>query len=231
VGELVRLNGDPYTIIGVTESTSGFGQSNNAIYVPLKTAQKVVFGVNHVSQIYVGAINEDVMRAAENQVGWFLLELHGLSSPDDADFSISSQGDLLETVSEVTQTFTTLLTGIAAISLIVGGIGIMNIMLVTVTERTREIGVRKALGAKRKVIITQFLIESVILTLAGGFIGVLIGLGVSMLLTNRMQLPYAFSLTSISLAVAVSCVIGVVFGIYPAFKASKLQPIEALRYE
>ncbi len=231
IGETIRLNGDTFTIVGITESSSGFGQSSNAVYVPLKTAQNTLFGVNHVSQIYVGAISEEMMEEAENQLGFLLLELHGLDSPDDADFSISSQGDILETVNEVTQTFTTLLTGIAAISLVVGGIGIMNIMLVTVTERTREIGIRKALGAKRKVIITQFLIESVVLTIAGGFIGVIIGLVVSALLTNMMSLPSTISVSAIGLAVIVSCVIGIVFGIYPAHKASKLQPIDALRYE
>jgi len=166
-----------------------------------------------------------------NQIGFFLLELHGLDTPDDADFSISSQEDVIETVSEITKTFTTLLTGIAAISLVVGGIGIMNIMLVTVTERTREIGIRKALGAKRKTIITQFLIESIILTLAGGVLGVLLGIGVSLIITKNMDLPLVISIPSIALAVGVSCLIGIIFGWYPAHRASKLQPIEALRYE
>ncbi len=231
VGETIRLNGNTFTIVGVSESVSSFGQSRDSVYIPLTTAQNILFGVNHVSSIYVGAINEDLMVEAENQIGFLLLELHGLDTPDDADFSISSQGDILETVEQVTQTFTTLLAGIAAISLIVGGIGIMNIMLVTVTERTREIGVRKALGAKRKVIVMQFLIESVLLTIVGGSIGVIFGLGVSFLLTKMMSLPNTISVSSIGLAVVVSGVIGIVFGIYPAQKASKLQPIDALRHE
>jgi len=160
-----------------------------------------------------------------------LLELRGISDPSQADFSISSSSDLIETVSDVTATFTTLLTGIAAISLVVGGIGIMNIMLVTVTERTREIGIRKALGAKRKIIVAQFLTEAIILTIIGGIIGVIMGISISAIVTNYMNLPSIISIKSIGLAVAVSCTIGIIFGWYPAQKASKLQPIEALRYE
>lgn len=231
IGETIRINGTTFTIVGITESTSSFGWASNTVYIPLFTAQRVLFGISHVSSIYVGAKSEDIMKEAENQLGFLLLELHGLDTPENADFSISSQGDILETVSEVTQTFTTLLTGIAAISLVVGGIGIMNIMLVTVTERTREIGIRKALGAKKRVIVKQFLIESVLLTVVGGFIGVLLGLAISIVLTNTMRLPNTISISSIFIAVIISSVIGVVFGIYPAQKASKLQPIEALRYE
>jgi putative ABC transport system permease protein len=171
------------------------------------------------------------MDAARNQLGYFLLEQHKLKLPEEADFSISSQEDILQTITQVTQTFTALLTGIAAISLLVGGIGIMNIMLVTVTERTTEIGLRKALGAKRKSIIYQFLIEAIILTFIGGLIGVCIGLGASVILTNVMSLPLIFSVPSIILAVVVAATIGTIFGWYPAWKASKLQPIEALRYE
>jgi putative ABC transport system permease protein len=171
------------------------------------------------------------MDAAMNQIGFLLLELHGLESPDKADFRISSQEEIIETVNEVTGTFTTLLSGIAAISLVVGGIGIMNIMLVTVTERTREIGIRKALGAKRKTIITQFLVESIILTIAGGVLGVIAGVGASVVITKIMNLPTVISTSSILLAVGVSCLIGIIFGWYPAQRASKLQPVDALRYE
>lgn len=231
VGETIRLNGTNFVIVGVTQTSTSFGRTRNEVYIPLLTAQKALFGVNHLSTIYVQAKDEQNMEPAQNQVGFLLLEMHGLKNPDDADFSISSQEDLLETVSEVTKTFTTLLTGIAAISLIVGGIGIMNIMLVTVTERTREIGIRKALGAKRKEIISQFLLESVMLTIVGGFMGVALGITLSLFLTDKFALPRTISYESIGLAVIVSCVIGIIFGIYPAYKASKLQPIEALRYE
>ena len=142
-----------------------------------------------------------------------------------------SQSDLLSTVSQVTGTLTALLGGIAAISLLVGGIGIMNIMLVTVTERTREIGLRKALGAKKKTIITQFLIESILLTFIGGIFGMIFGLTASFVISKIMNLSYVISVSSIALAIGVSSLIGIVFGLYPARKAANLQPIEALRYE
>lgn len=230
IDQNIRINGVSYSVVGVTSKDSAMGMEST-VYVPLQTAQKSIFGVSYLSSIYVSAKSSELMEAAENQIGYLLLEEHSLKNPVDADFSISSQGDILETANEVTATFTTLLTGIAAISLIVGGIGIMNIMLVTVTERTREIGIRKALGAKRKTIITQFLVESIVLTITGGIIGVIIGVSASLVLTKVMNLPITISTGSIGLAVIVSCVIGVVFGWYPAQKASKLQPIEALRYE
>lgn len=233
IGEQIRINGNAFTVIGVTQSkgASAIGNADEVVYLPLETAQKILFGVNYLSTLYIGAKNDQVMSAAENQVGFMLLELHRKTKVADADFQISSQQDILNTVDSVTQTFTMLLTGIAAISLIVGGIGVMNIMLVTVTERTNEIGLRKALGAKRKSIITQFLVEAIILTITGGVIGVLLGVGGSLILTSIMKLPTTIAAGSIGLAVLVSSVIGIVFGWYPAQKASKLQPIEALRYE
>ena len=160
-----------------------------------------------------------------------LLKRHKISNPEEADFRIRNQEDILSTVTSVTGTFTTLLAGIAAISLVVGGIGIMNIMLVTVTERTREIGLRKALGAKKKIIITQFLIEAVLITFIGGTIGIILGLGTFYVYTRFMDSVYVISLQSVVLAFAVSTAIGIVFGWYPAQKAANLQPIEALRYE
>ena len=233
VGQSVRIEGQSFRVVGVTVSKGGTGFQNqdDIIYVPLTTAQKVLYGLNYISTISVEAKSEDLMVAAQDEVGYLLLERHKLSDPTQADFSILSQNDILSTASSVTGTFTALLSGIAAISLVVGGIGIMNIMLVTVTERTREIGLRKALGAKKKNIITQFLTESIILTSAGGVIGMIIGILASFIISKVISLPFAISPSSIILAIGVSGAIGILFGWYPARKAANLQPIEALRYE
>ena len=233
VGESIRVNGQMLRVIGVVESKggSGFANRDDIIYVPLTTAQKQLFGVDYVSSIAVEAKSQDVMTQAQDQIGYLLLERHNLSDPANADFSIFSQSDILSTASQITTTFTMILGGIAAISLLVGGIGIMNIMLVTVTERTREIGLRKALGAKKKVIIAQFLVEAIILTVTGGLIGMMVGIGISWVLSRVMSLPFAVSALSIALAIGVSGATGIIFGWYPARKAAGLQPIEALRYE
>lgn len=233
IGETVRLNGQAFRVVGVTTSRGGTGFQNqdDMIFIPLTTAQKVVFGADNLSSISVEANSEGVMTQAQDQVGYLLLSRHHLSDPAQADFSIMSQNDILSAASSVTGTFTTLLTGIAAISLIVGGIGIMNIMLVTVTERTREIGLRKALGAKKKIITTQFLLESIILTGAGGVLGMAVGILASYIISHFMTLPFTISPSAIILAIGVSGIIGVLFGWYPARKAANMQPIEALRYE
>lgn len=233
IDETVRINGQSFRVIGVTTSKGGTGFQNqdDIVIVPLTTAQKIIFGATNITSISVEAKSEDVMTQAQDQVGYFLLARHRLNDPSQADFSILSQNDILSTASSITGTFTALLSGIAAISLIVGGIGIMNIMLVTVTERTREIGLRKALGAKKKVIITQFLIESIILTFAGGVIGMAFGMVASFIISNFINLPFTLSLSSVLLAIGVSGAIGILFGWYPARKAANLQPIEALRYE
>jgi len=233
LGQTMRIEGQAFTVIGVTASKGGNGMQNQdeRIYIPLTTAQKSLYGVNYLSSISVAATSEKVMEQARNEIGYFLLARHDLDDPTEADFSISSQEDILEMTTEVTSTFTTLLSGIAAISLVVGGIGIMNIMLVTVTERTREIGLRKALGAKKKMITYQFLIEAVIVTFIGGLVGTLVGITVSYFLARSMSLPFVLSFQSILLAFGVSAGIGVLFGWYPANKAANLQPIEALRYE
>lgn len=233
VGQNIRISGQSFRVIGVTVSKggTGFGNQDDIVYVPLSTAQVSIFGATNLTSISVEAKNANVMTQAEDEVGYLLLSRHKIASPAQADFSILSQTDILSTASSVTGTFTALLSGIAAISLIVGGIGIMNIMLVTVTERTREIGLRKALGAKKRDIITQFLIEAIILTFMGGVIGMIVGVLISVIISKVVNIPFAISAGSVGLAIGVSATIGILFGWYPARKAANLQPIEALRYE
>jgi putative ABC transport system permease protein len=233
IGQTIRISGQMLTIIGVTEAKGGTGFMNqdDVVYVPLTTAQRQLFGVNYLSSISLEAKSPEVMVDAQNEVGYLLLARHRLSDPSQADFSIISQQDILNMASTTTETFTALLAGIAAISLLVGGIGIMNIMLVTVTERIREIGLRKALGAKKKTIIIQFLTEAVILTFSGGIIGVIIGSIASYFISSFINLPFVLSAGAVILAFVVSTAIGIIFGWYPAQKAANLQPIEALRYE
>ncbi len=233
VGQTIRINKLAFKVVGVTVSKggSGFANRDDTIFIPLTTAQKEVFGVDYVSSISVSAKSPDMMTDAENQIGYLLLARHKLSNPTQADFTILSQSDILNAASSTTGTFTTLLSGIAAISLLVGGIGIMNIMLVTVNERTREIGLKKALGAKKKIIILQFLIEAIMLTFIGGIIGIFLGTAFSYgysLLTSSL---FVISPVSVFVAFFVSAGIGIIFGWYPARKASNMQPIEALRYE
>jgi putative ABC transport system permease protein len=233
IGQSVRIDGKTFQVIGVTKSKGGSGMQNqdDRVYIPLTAAQKQLFGVKYLSSIALEANSESVMTTAQNQVGYLLLEQHKITEVTNADFRIMSQADILETASQVTGTFTSLLTGVAAISLLVGGIGIMNIMLMSVTERTREIGLRKALGAKKKTIIYQFLTESIILTFSGGIIGIMLGIVGFYFYSKVNSSAFVVNPSSVLLAFAVSAGIGVLFGWYPAQKAANLQPIEALRYE
>jgi len=233
VGQKIRIRGQSFTVVGVTAAKggSGFLNQDDIIFAPLSTVQKQLFGANYVSSIALEAKSPEVMVTAQDEVGYLLLVRHKLNDPAQADFSIMNQQDIINTVASTTGMFTSLLSGIAAISLLVGGIGIMNIMLVTVTERTREIGLRKALGAKKRTITTQFLIESIILTFVGGAIGIVVGIIASYVISRVINSQFVISPNSIVLAFAVSAGIGILFGWYPAKRAANLQPIEALRYE
>jgi putative ABC transport system permease protein len=232
-GQTIRINRIPFTIIGITVSKGGTGFANqdDIVFIPITTAQKTVFGIDYVNDISLSAASADSITQAENDAGYLLLQRHKIGDPTQADFSMFSQSDILSAASSVTGTFTALLAGIAAISLLVGGIGIMNIMLVTVIERTREIGLRKALGAKDNLVVAQFLIESIILTIGGGLTGMVLGIALSYVIASLINLPFTISITSIFLAIGVSGGIGILFGWYPAKKAADLSPIEALRYE
>lgn len=233
LGQSIRINNMQFTITGITKTKGGTGFNNqdDIIYIPLTTAQRFLAGSDYLTTINVQVANAQSMTDVQNQITDLLLTRHKISDPTQADFTIQNQSDILASASTITNTLTLLLAAIAGISLIVGGIGIMNMMLTTVTERTKEIGLRKAIGAKRKDISYQFLIEAVMLTFIGGLIGVALGWAASFAITYFGSVQTQVSLFSIILAVGVSGIIGVVFGYYPARRASKLNPIEALRYE
>ncbi|HOZ36749.1 MAG TPA: ABC transporter permease [bacterium] len=233
VGQKIRIDSQEYTVIGVTESKggTGMGSSDDLVYIPLGTAQQYLTGNSKLSNISVEVISAELMDFTEEAITSLLLQRHNISGADNADFSIMNQADMLSAMTDMTSTLTLLLGSIAGISLIVGGIGIMNMMLTTVTERTREIGLRKAIGAKRGDISQQFLAEAVTLTFISGIIGILLGWLLSYLVARFGSITTSISLQSVTLAFGVSGAIGIIFGYYPARRAAKLNPIEALRYE
>jgi putative ABC transport system permease protein len=222
-----------YTIIGVTKTKggTGFGNADDIIYIPYTTAQRYLSGNKYLSQLNISAADANAMTQVQTDISDLLLTRHKISDSTKADFSITNQADLVSTLSSVTATLTYLLGAIGGISLLVGGIGIMNMMLTTVTERMREIGLRKAIGAKRSDISKQFLAESVVLTLVGGIIGIALGWGIAFVVNLTGLVTTSVTLSSVVLAFGVSAVIGIVFGWYPAQQAAKLHPIDALRYE
>jgi putative ABC transport system permease protein len=234
VGQTIRIDGQDFTVVGVTVSKGGSGFSNqdNMIFVPLTAAQHYFLGSSaYLTEVDVEASTQSAMTQVQNDITNLLLQRHNISDPTQADFSVLNQADIVSAASSVTGTFTTLLAAIAGISLLVGGIGIMNMMLTTVTERTREIGLRKAIGAKKKDITTQFLAESVMLTFTGGAVGIALGWLAAFLVTTFAGIAASVSLSSVILAFCVSAGIGIIFGYYPARRAASLSPIEALRYE
>ena len=238
-GQTIRVNGQTFTITGVLASKGGtsFGSSDNQIIIPITTARDRVIkrtGTN-VDTIYVQATSTDAVTEASTQISQILRLRHRVAVGKE-DFSVFNQQDLLETASSITGILTVFLGGIAAISLLVGGIGIMNIMLVSVVERTREIGLRKAVGARNRDILAQFLVESLFLSLLGGIIGILLGWSISLLIgqiasASGTALTPAVSLNAVLLATLFSAAVGLFFGIYPARRAARLEPVEALRYE
>ena len=227
LGKTVKVKGVPFTVVGVLASKGGFGREDDKCFVPLQLVQSV----KYVRMIAVSGRDGIGLEKVEKAVRNFLRRRHRLRPSEDDDFSIATQTDMLSTVEESNKIFTMLLAGIASISLVVGGIGIMNIMLVTVTERTREIGIRKALGARRRDIELQFLVESTVLSVFGGLVGVLLGVGTARLITVKAGIDTYVSTSSVVLAFGCAAIIGIFFGYYPARQAGKLDPIEALRYE
>lgn len=233
VGQKIRIENLEFTIIGVTlnKGGTGFGSADDLIYIPISTAQRYLTGSESVSSINIQIVNENLMATAQEQITNLLLIRHKIADSLQSDFSIMNQADIMSAMSSITNTMTLLLGAISGISLLVGGIGIMNMMLTTVTERTREIGLRKSLGAKAKDISNQFLGESVALTFIGGVVGVVFGWVASLLITKFSGITTSITVFSVLLAFGVSAAIGIIFGYYPAQRAAKLNPIEALRYE
>nr|WP_242637841.1 MULTISPECIES: ABC transporter permease [Bacillaceae] len=229
VGQYLQIEGTSFKVVGVLVSKgSSMGQSgDNVVIVPLSSGQRLVKS-STINQVYLQGKSEDQMDFVMNEIKMTMASLY----PNKSDsYSVTNQQDIMDTMSSVSDTMTMMLGGIASISLLVGGIGIMNIMLVSVSERTKEIGIRKAIGAKRRDVLLQFLIEAVVLSGVGGIIGIIAGVGLGKILSTLLRLSVSFSSSVLLLSFLFSLVVGVVFGVFPANKASKLNPIQALRYE
>jgi putative ABC transport system permease protein len=239
VGRSIKINGVSYEVVGVLQEQgrSFAGNPDTTVFIPLTTAQSRLYpirtrtGAKAVSTIFAEAVSEELADTAVDEVITTLRELHGIRYAGEDDFSIFSQTALLETFDTVTATLTAFLGAIAGISLVVGGIGIMNIMLVSVTERTREIGIRKAVGALKRDILAQFLLESTLLSILGGVLGILLGWLISIVAGSALDVSTVIDVGTVSLATGFAAAVGLIFGIYPAWRASCLRPIKALRYE
>jgi len=234
VGKVIRFNKIPFQVIGVLSSKgqSNFGQDqDDIILAPYTTVQKRIISTIYFNNIYASAISEDASEAATEEIGSILRETHKLRADEGDDFSVRTQAELINTLSSTSSMLTSLLTAVAAISLVIGGIGIMNIMYVSVTERTKEIGLRMSIGARGIDILLQFLIEAIMISVTGGLIGAVLGISTSFLISSLLNWPTVISESSIIISFIVCALTGIFFGYYPAQKAAKLDPIEALRYE
>ncbi|MEP5254223.1 MAG: ABC transporter permease [Winogradskyella arenosi] len=234
VGQMIRFNNIPFTVIGVLEEKgeNTFGQDQDDVVIaPYTTVQKRILAIDHLNQIIASAISEDDAPAAVEQVSAILRTEHKLLDNEEDDFTVRSMEELISTFSSTSEMLTVLLVAVASISLLIGGIGIMNIMYVSVKERTKEIGLRMAVGAKGADILMQFLIEAILISITGGVLGVILGLGATVFIETFLNWPTSVALYSIVISFAVCAVTGIFFGWYPARKASALDPITALRYE
>ena len=233
VGTQLRIRNVPFVVVGVlaAKGSSGFQDQDDIVMVPFETGQVRLFGPEKINQISVQTVDGDSMTTVQNDITQLLRSRHRLRPADRDDFQVRNSNQIVETASGVAQTLTMLLAGVAAVSLVVGGIGIMNIMLVSVTERTREIGIRMAIGARPGNVLSQFLVEAIMLSVMGGLIGIALGLGIAFSLPKIAGWASVVTGGSIALAFGFSAMIGVFFGYYPARKASQLNPIDALRYD
>ena len=231
IGSTIYIAGLPFELVGILQSKGGTGTADDQVMVPLTTARELFVGTNSVSAIGLSATSEDQITTVSGEITALLEQRHGIASGASDDFSIVTQAQLLGTVSSVSDVLTFLLAGIASISLLVGGIGIMNIMLVSVRERTREIGIRKAIGARGRDILSQFLVEALALSLAGGVIGIGIGVLASFAIGVYAGWGFVFSPITVVVALGFSLIVGIVFGVWPASQAARLDPVVALRYE
>ncbi|MEW6610042.1 MAG: ABC transporter permease [Patescibacteria group bacterium] len=238
VGETIRIKREPFRVIGVIEKkgVQGFENKDTQVFIPLETAQKLMLGIHHVNMIRLKVTGDDMVPSVLDQTKEILRERHHLAGTQPNDFTVRAATQALDTLGQITNALKFFLAGIAAISLLVGGVGIMNIMLIAVNERTREVGLRKAVGATNGNIQIQFLSEALVLTVMGGIIGIMVGAAIAAfvaLVANYLgyQWHYVVTLSSIVLGVSFSSLVGIIFGWYPARRAARLEPVEALRYE